>query len=246
MMKKRLSGIIMAAIMLCLVACGKDAEDRSEPPVNDTAVLEQESEEKENTEPTAEVKKYVSIKDKMEMKIEELLNSDTEKIPQDEITLSYQGNSVVVHKFDMDMDEIIQLFDSDGSSETLSVDKDDNGFIRFIRFVDPSKNYFLLENKYTSKDLTEIAVDHISISQEWPDVEQSPTLNGVALGITAEDAIAILGKPDNGTIIRPSSLYYMCLEWFYELDGREVKLRLEYIEGADKGSYALNCILVYF
>lgn len=39
MMKKRLSGIVMAAIMLCLAACGKDAEDRSEPPVNDTAVL---------------------------------------------------------------------------------------------------------------------------------------------------------------------------------------------------------------
>lgn len=254
-MRKRLSGIVIVTMMLCVAACGKNTGESSGLPVNDTAVSvseseetqseEMQSEETQSTESVAGAREYISIEDKMKMKIEELLNSDTEKIPQEEITLSYQGNSVVVHKYDMDMNEIIQLLDAEGSSEALSIEKNEDGFIRFIRFVDPSKNIFLLENKFTSKDLTEIAVDHLSLSSYGSNTTDSIMINGVVLGSSVDDVIAVLGKPDSGTT-RKSSLCYMYLKWFYELDGKEVELRLEFIEGGNGGIYTLNNIAVYF
>lgn len=244
-MRKRLSGIVIATMMLCVAACGKNTGESSELPVNDTAVSVSESEEMQSTESIAGAREYISIEDKMKMKIEELLNSDTEKVPQDEITLSYQGNSVVVHKYDMDMDEIIHLLDAEGSSEALSLEKNEDGFIRFIRFVDPSKNIFLLENKFTSNDLTEIAVDHFSLSQYASNTTTSIIINGVVLGSTVEDVISVLGKPDSGTTTK-TSLCYMTLKWFYELDGKEVEMRLDFIEGGNGGIYTLNNIAVYY
>lgn len=240
-MKKKLTAMMIVLAVLCTAACGKSDESENPQPTEDAGISEETagSEDAQTQEEAVESTPLMTLSERLQNKVDELTNSDIEKIPQDKIVFTYKGNSLELHKYDTDMKAIAALFPEtqegpDGPDEALDLDVNKDGVVRFIHFTEreyetSSSGKALynvtVESKYTSEERTDTCLYSFNISEYMYDNNfESASINGLDLSMTSEDALAVLGKPDEGSVLE----HTMFLKWFYEIDGEELTLEAEF------------------